>query len=320
MISIRRILVAGIPLVYLFYLPIQSILLPDFASRTIEIAALTIYLLVGVPTLLAFTGIRIPIWLALINLFAAVVLPALIILQRQEIGNDKIGAWVVMGTGVILTAAAVRQHPRIAVLGLASLITQIVLSYGPISLIRDGLVGAIVFVLAGLGVSRGIRRANEESEKYLAQQTKSLAAIAALEAAESARQERLQEVLNQAIPMLKKITSATGALDSSDRNQAKLLELTLRDEMRGRALMIPALKGEVARLRSLGVEVAVLDEGGMDDLDLPTKEQLLQKAIAALVIVSIGRVTIRSPKNESFRLTVVATIPGQAAPVVNLRF
>jgi hypothetical protein len=320
MISIRRILVAGIPLVYLFYLPIQSILLPDFASRTIEIAALTIYLLVGVPTLLAFTGIRIPIWLALINLFAAVVLPALIILQRQEIGNDKIGAWVVMGTGVILTAAAVRQHPRIAVLGLASLITQIVLSYGPISLIRDGLVGAIVFVLAGLGVSRGIRRANEESEKYLAQQTKSLAAIAALEAAESARQERLQEVLKQAIPMLKKITSATGALDSSDRNQAKLLELTLRDEMRGRALMIPALKGEVARLRSLGVEVAVLDEGGMDDLDLPTKEQLLQKAIAALVIVSTGRVTIRSPKNESFRLTVVATIPGQAAPVVNLRF
>jgi hypothetical protein len=295
-------------------------LLPDFASRTIEIAALTIYLLVGVPTLLAFTGIRIPIWLALINLFAAVVLPALIILQRQEIGNDKIGAWVVMGTGVILTAAAVRQHPRIAVLGLASLITQIVLSYGPISLIRDGLVGAIVFVLAGLGVSRGIRRANEDTEKYLAQQTKSLAAIAALEAAESARQERLQEVLKQAIPMLKKITSATGALDSSDRNQAKLLELTLRDEMRGRALMIPALKGEVARLRSLGVEVAVLDEGGMDDLDLPTKEQLLQKAIAALVIVSIGRVTIRSPKNESFRLTVVATIPGQAAPVVNLRF
>jgi hypothetical protein len=320
MISIRRILVAGIPLVYLFYLPIQSILLPDFASRTIEIAALTIYLLVGVPTLLAFTGIRIPIWLALINLFAAVVLPALIILQRQEIGNDKIGAWVVMGTGVILTAAAVRQHPRIAVLGLASLITQIVLSYGPISLIRDGLVGAIVFVLAGLGVSRGIRRANEDTEKYLAQQTKSLAAIAALEAAESARQERLQEVLKQAIPMLKKITSATGALDSSDRNQAKLLELTLRDEMRGRALMIPALKGEVARLRSLGVEVAVLDEGGMDDLDLPTKEQLLQKAIAALVIVSTGRVTIRSPKNESFRLTVVATIPGQAAPVVNLRF
>ncbi len=320
MISIRRILVAGIPLVYLFYLPIQSILLPDFASRTIEIAALTIYLLVGVPTLLAFTGIRIPIWLALINLFAAVVLPALIILQRQEIGNDKIGAWVVMGTGVILTAAAVRQHPRIAVLGLASLITQIVLSYGPISLIRDGLVGAIVFVLAGLGVSRGIRRANEDTEKYLAQQTKSLAAIAALEAAESARQERLQEVLKQAIPMLKKITSATGALDSSDRNQAKLLELTLRDEMRGRALMIPALKAEVARLRSLGVEVAVLDEGGMDDLDLPTKEQLLQKAIAALVIVSIGRVTIRSPKNESFRLTVVATIPGQAAPVVNLRF
>jgi hypothetical protein len=199
---------------------------------------------------------------------------------------------------------------------LASLVTQIVLDHGAIAFIKDGLVGAIVFVLAGLGVSRGIRRANEEAEKYLSQQTKSLAAIAALEAAQSARQERLQEVLRQAIPMLTKISSATETMDPATRNEAKLLELTLRDEMRGRALMLPKLKIEVARLRGLGVS----DEGGMDDLDLAAKEQILQQAIDCLQVVTGGRVTIRSPRNESFRLTVVATIPGQAAPVVNKRF
>lgn len=320
MISIRRLIVAGIPLVYLIYLPIQSILLPNFPARTIEIAALVIYLAVGIPTLFAFSGLRIPIWLALINLLASFALPALVILQRQVIQNDKVGAWVVMGTGVILTATAVRQHPRLALLGLAAMVTQIVLSYGPIAFIKDGLVGAIVFVLAGLGVSRGIRKANEESEKYLAQQTNSLATIAALEAAQNARQERLQEVLRQAIPMLEQIASANAPMTETDRSKAKLLELTLRDEMRGRAMMIPTLKLEVARLRQLGVEVAVLDEGGMDDLALEAKAELLEKAIAALQVVSAGRVTIRSPKNESFRLTVVATLPGQAAPVLNLRF
>lgn len=320
MISIKRWAAAGIPLVYLFYLPVQSLLLPNFSLRTIEIAALVIYLLVGIPTLLAFSGLRIPIWLAILNLAAALVLPAMIILQRQLIDDSRIGAWVVMGTAVILTATAVRQHPRLAVLGLASLIAQIVLSYGAIAFIRDGLVGAIVFVLAGLGVSRGIRRANEESEKYLAQQTKSLATIASLEAAQNARQERLQEVLSQAVPMLTSIASATDVMDLQSRNKAKLLELTLRDEMRGRALMTVAIKQEVARLRNLGVEVAVLDEGGMDDLDAGAKEQILNKAIQALQVVTSGRVTIRSPRNESFRLTVVATIAGQAAPVLNLRF
>lgn len=320
MISIRRWAAAGIPLVYLFYLPVQSLLLPNFPARTIEIAALVIYFLVGIPTLVAFSGLRIPIWLGLVNLAAAVILPALIILQRNEIQNEKVGAWVVMGTAVILTATAVRQHPRLAVLGLASLITQMVLNYGPISFISDGLVGAIVFVLAGLGVSRGIRTANQDTEKYLAQQTKSLGTIAALESAQLARQERLQEVLSQAIPMLTKITEATEAMDSHSRQQAKLLELTLRDEMRGRALMTKAMKAEVARLRELGVEVAVLDEGGMDDLEPAEKDEILSKAISALQVVAAGRVTIRAPRNESFRLTVVATISGQAAPVVNLRF
>ena len=319
MISIRRWAAAGIPLVYLFYLPVQSFLLPNIFDRHLELVALLIYFCVGVPTLLFFNGIRIPLWLGFLNLASAVVLPALIILQRQISNDSHIGAWVVMGTAVLLTATAVRQHPRLAILGLISLVAQIVISYGPISFISAGLVGAIVFVLAGLGVSGGIRRANLEAENYLAQQTKALATIAAIEAAQDARQERLQAVLSQAIPMLKTIASATAPLDAKSREEAKLLELSLRDEMRGRGLMIPALKSEVARLRALGVEVAVLDEGGMDELTADEREVILHKAIDALQVVTQGRVTIRSPRNESFRLTVVATIPGQAAPVLNLR-
>jgi len=320
MIAIRRWAAAGIPFIYLLYLPVQSLLVPKPIDRPIELAALTIYLLVGAPTLLLFKGIRIPFWLALINLAAAIILPGLVILQRDASATTEIGGWVVMGTAVILTATAVRQHPLLAVLGLASLVFQIVYKYGPVSLFSMGLVGAIVFVLAGLGVSRGIKRANLEAERYLEQQTKSLASIAAIEAAQEARQTRLQQVLGTAIPALKQIREISDPLSPQEKDRIRILELSLRDELRGRALMTPEMKSAVANLRQLGVEVSVLDEGGMDDLSEEERDALLSKAIDEIAVVSSGRVTIRSPKGESFRLTVVATVSGQAAPVLNMKF
>ena len=79
------------------------------------------------------------------------------------------------------------------------------------------------------------------------------------------------------------------------------------------------MSNEVQRLRNLGVEVLILDEGGTQFLSPQERDQLLNQAVEALQVVTKGRVTIRSPKGEDFRLTVVATIPGQAQPVLSLR-
>ena len=76
---------------------------------------------------------------------------------------------------------------------------------------------------------------------------------------------------------------------------------------------------EVQRLRSLGCEVLILDEGGTASLTSAERDALLQKAVDALQIVQSGRVTIRSPKAEDFKITVVATTPGQAEPVLSIR-
>jgi hypothetical protein len=319
MISVRRWAATLIPFVYLAYLPVQSVLLPGFSSRTSEILALLIYFLVGIPTLLLFRGIRIPIWLAAINLVAAVLIPWLIINQRVSVGNTDIGAWEVMGITVVMTATAVRQHPWFAVIGLVSLIAQEVYSYGALSFLTHGLAGATVFVMAGLGVSRGIRTANSASDKFREQEAASLAGIAALEATQTARTERLQQILSSAVPMLNEIAKSDEPLNSETKEQTKLLELSLRDEIRGRGLLTPELRTEVERLRRLGCEVAVLDEGGLDDISKAELDSLLSKAIPELKIVTEGRVTIRSPKAESFKLTVVATIPGVAKPVVNIK-
>jgi hypothetical protein len=76
---------------------------------------------------------------------------------------------------------------------------------------------------------------------------------------------------------------------------------------------------EVQRLRNLGCEVLILDEGGTSHMSPTERDQLLQKAVDALQVVQSGRVTIRSPKAEEFNLTVVATTPGRAEPVLSIR-
>ncbi len=319
MISIKRWVAALIPLVYAFYLPVQSLLIPGITSRLFEVLALAIYLAAVIPTLLAYRGLVVPVWQAAANLLAAFAIPALVILQRDEIGNNDIGGWMVMGTAVILTATAVRQQRLFAVLGLVVLIAEVVYIYGPLALITAGLVGAMVFVLAGLGVSRGIQSANAESDKYREREAQDLASIASLEATKSERTSRLQQVLGSSVPFLSLIAESKTPLSAEMKQSARLLELALRDEIRGRGLLTSAMRSEISRLRNLGVEVALLDEGGTEGLAKEELDALLGQVIEALQAINSGRVTVRSPRGEAFKVTVVATLPGVAQPLLSLR-
>ena len=308
MISINRTIASLLPYIYALYLPIQSIFLPGFSTRYLEIIALVIYAYAVTATLIFFRGLQLPRWQAFFNLGAALALPILVITQRQLINDDSIGAWVVMGTALVLTATAVRQQARLALIGIAVLLAVLLVEYGQAAIATAGLAGALVFVLAGLAVSRGIARATRESEKFRAKEIETRTKIAELEAASRERQQQLSQVLGTA-----------GPLNEDLRQSAKLVEATLRDNLRGRELLNRAMSNEIQRLRNLGVEVLILDEGGTQSLSAKERDELLSRAVESLQVVTQGRVTIRSPKGEDFRLTVVATIPGQAQPVLSLR-
>jgi hypothetical protein len=319
MISLNRAIISLLPFVYAMYLPIQSIFVTGFSSRVYEIAALAIYLYVSVATLLLFRGLRLPTWQAWINLLATALIPGLVILQRDLSADHSVGAWIVMGTAIVLTATAVRQQARIALIGLAILLGTLIFEYGVGGLAAAGLAGALVFVLAGLAVSRGLARTTRETEQYRAIEMESISKIAELEAAAKERQQRLAQVLGTAVPLLSVIKDANGPIAEELKQSAKLVEATLRDNLRGRDLLNAAMSKEVQRLRNLGCEVLILDEGGTASLSQTERDQLLQKAVDALQVVQSGRVTIRSPKAEEFKLTVVATNPGQAEPVLSIR-
>jgi hypothetical protein len=292
---------------------------PGFTTRYFEIAALLLYVYCAAATLLFFRGLQLPRWQAAINLVAGATLPTLVIAQRELIDDHSIGAWVVMGTALILTATAVRQQARFALVGLALLLGVLIVEYGAGAAATAGLAGALVFVLAGLGVSRGIARTTREMAKFKAKEVETRSKIAELEAASLERQRRLSQVLGTAVPLLSVIKDMKAPLDEELRQSAKLVEATLRDNLRGRDLLNLAMTNEVQRLRNLGVEVLILDEGGTESLTPAERNDLLNKAVAALQVVTQGRVTIRSPKADEFKLTVVATTPGQAEPVLSLR-
>ena len=319
MISINRAIASILPFVYALYLPIQSMFLPGFSSRYLEIIALLIYVYAATASLLLFRGLQLPRWQAFFNLGAALALPTLVIAQRELVDDHTVGAWVVMGTALILTATAVRQQARLALIGIAVLIGVLIVEYGQGAIATAGLAGALVFVLAGLAVSRGIARATRESEKFRAKEIETRTKIAELEAASRERQQQLSQVLGTAVPLLSVIKDFQGPLNEDLRQSAKLVEATLRDNLRGRELLNGTMSREVQRLRNLEVEVLILDEGGTQELSAIERNELLARAIEALQVVTKGRVTIRSPKGEDFRLTVVATIPGQAQPVLSLR-
>ena len=122
MISINRAIASILPFVYALYLPVQSMNVPGFTTRYLEIAALVLYVYCAAATLLFFRGLQLPRWQAAINLISGAALPTIVIVQRELIDDHSIGAWVVMGTALILTGTAVRQQPRFALIGLALLL------------------------------------------------------------------------------------------------------------------------------------------------------------------------------------------------------
>ena len=98
-----------------------------------------------------------------------------------------------------------------------------------------------------------------------------------------------------------------------------MAEAALRDEIRGRELINSKVREAVLQARHRGVEVVLLDEGGLDGVD-PDLHQRLQADIAnAIDGIQRGKVTVRSVKGEAWLVTIVATDNPNDPPSLWLR-
>jgi len=173
-----------------------------------------------------------------------------------------------------------------------------------------------LMVFAGHVSGYAIRTADyQANQAMLAQQKSSLNAVDRTYA-RTARQERIQQTLQRAEPILSKIVENKGELTEEQRREAQYLEAGLRDLIRGRGLIDDRVSDAADRARQRGVKVELLDDGGLEDVEHSEREQILERVTEAIDSVSDGKITIRSPKGENWKVTIAAMSPQRSQPSV----
>jgi len=280
-------------------------------------AALIIYLVVGLTAVFYYRELKMPLVLAITVTATSLMIPLMVNTNLQPSALGTPATWYVTAVATILAISAVRQQRLWAWLGVVVLIVEL-LSWGGIeSLFVSGLGGAIGLVAASHAISDVLERAAKQTAEFLEQAKATQAASAADSAIRLERSERIAATLEGALPMLELV--ANGNLSVGDRREATILEAELRDEIRGRMLINSKLKASVRSARSRGVEVVVLDEGGLVAISELERDSLRDRLANELDKINSGRVTIRSPQLADVRATFVASRKGTAKPDVFLK-
>jgi len=174
-------------------------------------------------------------------------------------------------------------------------------------LVQSQLALMIVATLFGAALRRTAVRINELTQRSVDASAVAASANAALEI----RVQRAEELASTAVPLLDQIARSS-EFTAGDRAAFAHVEAHLRDGVRGRSLLLPALVSSVARSRERGVEVTLLDDRGTA---LPSKQAMKDigdRLAAALDAVTDGAVTIRLlPAGRDIAVTMV-TRKGEA--------
>lgn len=320
MISVSRYLLIISSLMFaLYHATLGAIWLFQYPQPLLAALAIAIYLATVIPTIVAFETLALPPFMGILNLAAACVIPLLINSQINDSLAGTYATWYVAAIATLMAATAIRQQQIISWIGLVIMVLQVITWGGLDSITTTGVIGALILVFAGQAIASGLSRAGREAQAYADQATLEAAEMAATTAIRDERKRQSAITLRRALPLLERIEKTAGELDENDRLQARLLESELRDEIRGRQLINDSTRDSIRQARLRGIEVIVLDEGGLDQASDDQRNQLLNQAAAAIDECQGGRITLRAPANEQWMLTMVCMRPGASAPDMWLR-
>ena len=321
MIRIPRWLVAIIGVLFaIFHAALGISTLGSYPDVGVAVFAIAIYLASALVTIIFYRGVKLPIAQAIFNLVVAALVPLLINSQLNPSAADAYTTWYVIGIATLMAATAVRQQRVLAWLGIGIMVFQVISWAGFVAGWQTGLAGATMLVFAGHTISAGIEKASRDTFTFTQQALEIEKEQVANAAASAERRNRLENALRGARPMLDIIQNQNGKLSDAQKLEAKLLEASLRDEIRGRGLMTDSIRKAARDARTRGLEVIILDEGGLDMVPDTDRQKILDQVAMSIAQVHEGRVTLRAPSDEAWKVTLVATRPGIAKPDVWLKF
>ncbi|MFE9581063.1 hypothetical protein ACFYO1_32135 [Nocardia sp. NPDC006044] len=128
---------------------------------------------------------------------------------------------------------------------------------------------------------------------------------ARLDAQNAERKRQLNRLDRRARPMLERIAAAV-PFHADEREECRLLEAELRDELRAPQLSTPELLAAARGARQRGVEVMLLDDGGLETAPPLLSTRVRHVATLELDKVHDGHITVRVlPPGRRYLATVL---------------
>lgn len=315
-IAVQRWLATLLAAVFSAYLVFLAFSTLDQVRSTMPVlVALAVYAVATIISLLPGSR-RMPLWMALFNLATVMVMCLLVAGEIDFLrpGGTGYSTWYVGASGALLTITSVRRRHAVAWLGIAFLTVHtvaVVGTLGPAALLSLGIVGSASWVGVAHVMSSALARAARDARGFAIAEREAADWQAAQEAHLVERQLRLEQTSGRAIEMLGIIQSSGGRLTAEQRRECVTLEAGIRDEIRGRNLLDDAVRDEVTAARRRGASVALLDEGGLDDLPADDLARVHAALAAAIRGSRADRIIARTvPEGTEVAVTVVGLLEG----------
>lgn len=232
---------------------------------------------------------------------------------------DNHTTWHVAGVATLMAILALRQHKVMAWFGVLVMTAEVLFWGGFDLLFNAGIFGALMLVAAAHAASNTLGATSRAAMDYREQASETAAATAAQSAARNERQLRVEKALSAALPLLRAIESSSGILSDKQKLEALQLEATLRDQIRGRHFDSAVLLAEISKARSRGVDVKVLDDGGLEHLSEVERDRILSEAAQHVAKVQSGKILLRSVANEPWVVSITASRAGSEVPDLFVR-
>jgi hypothetical protein len=319
MISIRRLILAGLTLVFgAFNVSLAMLRLDRYNNSWITISIGLAYFFTLVLCTAGFRNLKLPVWVATFVSLFAVAIPVVSHLSLRHQNLETYDTWYVTAIGLLLGAIAVRGRAAFAIVAGVIFSSEVIFFGGLDYLPKSGLSGAIILIVACIAISRGLESSSKEIHEAQVRTAYDLRKIAEQQTLAEAHEIASQVALRSTLPTLKKIASGK-AFSKENRDNYAQTEVSLRDDMSGGKLINKKLKRAIAAARLRGVDVAILDDGGIETVTQEEIDDLLDLVISALSGINSGRVTIRTQPGESWLIRMTASRPRVVTPDLDLK-
>lgn len=252
-----------------------------------------------------------PGWAAVLALAVAALVPsASWVAAGSEERLADYATWSLGGVGALMSIVMVRRRPWTAWTGVALASVAATVWIGLPSAVALGAVGAVLWVGVAQLLTSLVDRAARDTAQLTELERAASEWLASQEGTRRERRTQIQRALAVAGPVLAHTIAVGGRLDETERQLARLAENTLRDELRGAALLDDDVRAELSAARARGATISVLDEGGLDDMSPEERTVLRAELTRVLAAARSELLYIRASAHGQVAVTVVGRSTG----------